>query len=73
MPEKPILGVLVLSGVRHAASYLPLLTAQPELELKGLCEEPDAPQWARRDTELLANRYNLPFLDDPAAALSRTD
>jgi predicted dehydrogenase len=73
MVDKNSLGILILSGVRHAASYLPLLTARPELALRAICEEPDAPEWAKRDTELLAAQYKVPFLLDPQAALSRAD
>lgn len=73
MSEQTPLGVLVLSGVRHAASYLPLLTAQPGLILKAICEEPTAPDWAKRDSGLLAAQYGVPLLLDPAQALSRED
>jgi myo-inositol 2-dehydrogenase/D-chiro-inositol 1-dehydrogenase len=73
MPDHAPLGLLVLSGVRHAAAYLPLFAALPDVALRGLCEEPDAPEWAHRDTCLLAKEYGVPFTTDPEAALSRDD
>lgn len=73
MPEREPLGLLVLSGVRHAASYLPLFAARPDVALRALCEEADAPAWAHRDTRALADRHGVPFLTDPDAALARAD
>lgn len=73
MPDRAPLGLLVLSGVRHAASYLPVFDAHPDVTLRGLCEEADAPAWAHRDTRLLAERYGVPCTADPAAALARDD
>lgn len=73
MPERGELGVLILSGVRHAASYLPIFAAEPGVVIRALCEEPEAPGWAHRDTRLLAEKYGAPFSADPAAALARDD
>jgi len=73
MPDRAPLGLLVLSGVRHAASYLPIFDAHPAVVLRGLCEEADAPEWAHRDTRLLAEQYGVPFGTDPEAALVRDD
>lgn len=66
-------GTVLFSGVRHAASYLPLLLAQPEVKLLGLCEEQTAPDWARADTLQLCKTFDLPFLGDPSEALSREE
>ena len=65
MSEPAPLGLLVLSGVRHAASYLPVFGAHPDVELRALCEEGRAPDWAHRDTRLLAEQYRVPFVTDP--------
>lgn len=73
MPENATLGLLVLSGVRHAASYLPIFAAHPDVVLREMCEEQDAPEWAHRDTRLLADKYTAPFGTDPEAALLRDD
>ena len=56
MSERAPLGLLVLSGVRHAASYLPVFAGMPEVALRALCEEAEAPDWANRDTPLLAEK-----------------
>lgn len=48
----------ILSGVRHAAMYLPMLT---ELGHQvAIAEEPDAPKWMRTDAERLSSS---PLLD----------
>jgi len=67
------LGLLVLSAVRHAASYLPVFDAHPETVIRAIVEEPDAPAWAHNDARILAEKYNVPVLPDPAAALARDD
>jgi myo-inositol 2-dehydrogenase / D-chiro-inositol 1-dehydrogenase len=67
------LGLLVLSAVRHAASYLPVLAAHPETAIRAIVEEPDAPDWAHADARILAERYGVPALNDPDAALARAD
>lgn len=67
------LGLLVLSAVRHAASYLPVFDAHPEVAIRGIVEEPDAPAWAHNDARILAERYGVPVLPDPADALARED
>jgi myo-inositol 2-dehydrogenase / D-chiro-inositol 1-dehydrogenase len=69
------LGLLVLSGVRHAASYLPIFAARDDVRLLGICEEEDAPAWMQDDGRRLADRFDLPYerglarLDDPAVDL----
>lgn len=73
MSDRAPLGVLVLSAVRHAASYLPIFAAHPETVIIGITDEPDAPDWAHRDNRLLAEQYGVPVLPDPEAALARAD
>jgi len=73
MAESTTLGLLILSGVRHAASYLPLFAAHPNTVVRAVCEEAAAPEWARRDSHQIAEQYGIPFLADPAAALARAD
>src|SRR5579859_1227458 len=67
------LGLLVLSAVRHAASYLPIFAAHPDTVIRAIVEEPDAPAWAHNDARLLAERYHVPVSRDPASALTRED
>ncbi|MDQ2786657.1 MAG: Gfo/Idh/MocA family oxidoreductase [Chloroflexota bacterium] len=67
------LGLLVLSAVRHAASYLPVFDAHPDTVIRAIVEEPDAPDWAHNDARILAAKYNVPVLPDPASALARSD
>lgn len=73
MSDRAPLGLLVLSAVRHAASYLPVFAAHPETVVRGITDEPDAPAWAHRDNQLLAEQYGVPVLPDPDAALARDD
>jgi len=61
------IGVAFLSGVRHAASYLPMVMAQPDLRVRAIGEERDAPDWAQDDARALAARHEVPVaigLDD---------
>lgn len=67
------LGVLVLSAVRHAGSYLPELLAMPDVAVRGIAEEADAPDWAHADARNLSGRYEIPVSRDVEAALSRDD
>jgi myo-inositol 2-dehydrogenase/D-chiro-inositol 1-dehydrogenase len=71
MANAPPLGLLVLSAVRHAASYLPVFNAHPDTVIRAIVEEPDAPEWAHTDARILAERYGVPALRDPDAALAR--
>ena len=73
MADRAPLGLLVLSAVRHAASYLPVFDAHPDVTLRAICEEPDAPAWAHDDARILAERYGVPVVSDPDAALARPD
>ncbi len=67
------LGLLVLSAVRHASSYLPIFAAHPDTVIRAIVEEPDAPEWAHNDARILAEQYGVPVLPDPVAALERED
>ena len=64
-------GLLILSGVRHAASYLPVFAARPDIRLVAIAEEADAPEWMHGDARRLADRHGIPAerdlarLDDP--------
>jgi predicted dehydrogenase len=73
MSERQPLGVLVLSAVRHAASYLPIFAAHPDTVIRAITDEPDAPEWAHRDNRILAEKYGVPVLPDPDAAIARED
>lgn len=72
MTTSPI-GVLVLSAVRHAGSYLPELLAMPDFAVRGIVEEASAPEWAHADAEVLGSRYGIPVNRDLDGGLSRDD
>ncbi|GHE42131.1 oxidoreductase [Streptosporangium violaceochromogenes] len=59
------LRVLFLSGVRHAGSYLPMLRADPRVEIVGVAEDPGAAGRALSDTRALAASAGVPFLGCP--------
>ena len=67
------LGVLVLSAVRHAGSYLPDLLAMPDVAVRGIVEETHAPDWAHADAERLGKQYDVPVTSDVDDQLSRDD
>lgn len=71
MTDQNPLGVLFLSGVRHAALYLPTFQAHPAVKVLGICEEKDAPQWMQNDSRAAANRFGVPFLGDLSDALKQ--
>lgn len=66
------LGVLLASGVRHASSYLPVLQAMPDIAVRGVAEDPSAPDWARADSRAFAADHGLPYAED-LTALGRSD
>jgi myo-inositol 2-dehydrogenase / D-chiro-inositol 1-dehydrogenase len=72
-PQSAPLGVLILSAVRHAASYLPVLQALPAVEVRGIVEESGAPDWAHHDAGVLGQAHDLPVTRDVEAALARQD
>jgi predicted dehydrogenase len=67
------LGVLVLSAVRHAGSYLPELVAMSDIAVLGIVEEGNAPEWAHADARTLGDRHGIPVTRDVDAALARED
>lgn len=75
MPDLPTvqpLGLVVLSGVRHAASYLPVFAAMPGVRLIAIGDETTAPDWAHADGRRLAARYDVPFIPDADRLLAET-
>ncbi len=67
------LGVLILSAVRHAGSYLPELLSMPDVSVRGIAEENDAPEWAHADAEKLGGNYDIPVTQDVDDVLARDD
>ncbi|MGH3436634.1 MAG: Gfo/Idh/MocA family protein [Sciscionella sp.] len=55
--------VLIASGVRHAHDYTTLLAEMPGVEVIGVAESQDAPDWAVEDSAALACAANLPLLE----------
>lgn len=72
MIEAPI-GIAILSAVRHASSYLPVLLGMPNVAVRAICEESDAPSWAHDDAATLGDRYDIPVSRDTEAVLGRDD
>jgi predicted dehydrogenase len=70
--EPAPIGVAVLSAVRHAGSYLPLLAARADVRLVAIGEEADAPAWAHADARVLGDRFGIPVID-AASALASPD
>ena len=73
MNDQKTLGVLFLSGVRHAALYLPAFLAHPNIKVLGICEEKDVPVWMQEDSKAAARRFGVPFLGDLSGVLNRDE
>jgi predicted dehydrogenase len=67
------LGLLLLSGIRHQRSYVPLFQQEPHLRLVALADEPDLPAWLDAANARLADDSGLPYLRDVDEALARDD
>jgi hypothetical protein len=52
----------ILSGVRHARDYLPILAGLPEFETVAVGEDITAPDWARADSQTIADQADVPLL-----------
>lgn len=63
------LRVGILSGVRHARQYAELLRLDDRVEIIGLAEDADAPEWMRRDSRAVATALGIPFIEGTAALL----
>lgn len=73
MSAIPPFGVVVLSAVRHAGSYLPVLQAIPGVRVISICEETDAPDWAHQDAAALGKQYDVPVADNVQETLDRPE
>lgn len=73
MTSPSTIGVVILSAVRHASSYLPVLTAMPDVVVRAICEESDAPEWAHGDAATLGEEYDIPVTSDIESTLARND
>lgn len=73
MSESTPLGVVILSAVRHATSYLPLFQGMPDVVVRAICEEADTPSWAYNDAEALGQQFSIPVTTDVASTLARSD
>ena len=67
------LGVLLLSGVRHQASYAALFAAHPRLRIIALVDEPELPAWMEALNADLATRLGVPYVRDICEAVARPD
>lgn len=67
------IGVAFLSAVRHASSYLPVLLSMPDVEVRAIGEERDAPAWAHEDARILGRANDVPVTDNIESLLARDD
>jgi myo-inositol 2-dehydrogenase / D-chiro-inositol 1-dehydrogenase len=65
------MGVLLLSGVRHQASYAAVLAAHPRLRVLALADESGIPDWMHAANAQLAERLGIPYTCDVDGALAR--
>ncbi|MGA7669510.1 MAG: Gfo/Idh/MocA family oxidoreductase [Nitrolancea sp.] len=70
---KPKRGLLLLSSVRHQRSYAPLFQKRPDVEIVGLADAADLPNWMREANESFATQFDVPYFTDIDAALGRRD
>jgi len=55
--------VVLYGGVRHADSYAAIIADDPRLELVGVFESPNAPDWALRDAAAIAHANKIQVLE----------
>ncbi|QWT24725.1 Gfo/Idh/MocA family oxidoreductase [Subtercola sp. PAMC28395] len=67
--------VAFVSGVRHAGPYIEILQNDPRVDVVGVAEEPDAPEWMLRDSRAAAEAHRVPYLPsiDDATDPERVD
>ena len=53
----------MVSGVRHATVYLPVLAGRADIEVLGVCEEPAAEPWMRAESRALADAFGVPYVE----------
>ena len=63
-----MLDAVLLSGVRHAAEYGPLLADAPGVRLVGVYEEPAVPGWMWEASREVADALGVPLLSEPPRA-----
>lgn len=63
MSPRP-LRVAFVSGVRHAAPYVEILSRDPRVEIVGMGEEPHVPTWMADDGRAVAMRHRIVWHDD---------
>ncbi|MDP6553922.1 MAG: Gfo/Idh/MocA family oxidoreductase [Pirellulaceae bacterium] len=73
-PCAPPYGILLVSGDHtHQPGYAEALAADPRCHLIAVTDEVDIPDRRRRKNEQLAQRLDVPYLDDLDSALARDD
>jgi predicted dehydrogenase len=64
------LRVGFLSAVRHAVPYAEILGENPAVEIVGIAEEPEAPDWMRMDSRAAAFTVGATYTEDAASLLT---
>ena len=67
------IGVAILSAIRHAASYMPVLERIPDVAVRAISEETGAPAWAHADARALGEAHRVPVMTDVEAMLASPD
>ena len=61
-PKSP-LRIGFLSGIRHAVPYAEILAELPDVELVGIAEEPQSPDWMKVDSAKAAASMGMAYFD----------
>lgn len=69
----PPLGALLLSCVRHQRTYAEHFASLPGVKIVAVADQPNVPEWMHEVNQRFADRYRVPYLQDVAAALRRSD
>jgi predicted dehydrogenase len=67
------LGVLLLSAARHQGAFAEILSRQPGIQLIAVADEAEIPDWVREANRALAEKLDLPYIENLDEALARDD
>ncbi|MBI3942432.1 MAG: Gfo/Idh/MocA family oxidoreductase [Chloroflexi bacterium] len=66
-------GLLLISCVRHQRAYAPQFAGRPDVRIVAVADEAGIPDWMHQVNQEFADSYQVPYIKDVAAALSRPD
>lgn len=73
IPAPEALGLLLISCVRHQRAYVTQFVERPDIRLVAVTDEADVPGWMHQVNQEFADRYQVPYIKNVAAALARSD